>query len=191
MKNKKSLIRVIKEAIVDFFGNIRLYAGGIILFGDSKYKLKGPDWRSIINILQPGDIVGSAHDHYISSWFIKGDFGHVGIYVGDNQVIHVRTDGIVREDILTFLRADKAFVVRRTDQSLVDIAIQKAYEQLAKDVEYDYDFDKQDTEQFYCSEFTDFCYDYPLRGGVSKDKSFIYPDDYLVPSDLFDIIWKK
>jgi hypothetical protein len=191
MAKRKSIFRRIKEAFVNFFGNIRFYKGGVILFGDSKYKLKGTDWRSILDSLQPGDIVGSAHNNYISAWFIKGDFGHVGVYVGDNRIIHVRTDGIANEDILTFLRADNTFVVRVTDQSLVEGAIKKAYEQLAKDIEYDYDFDKQDTEQFYCSEFTDFCYNYPLRGGVSKDKTFIYPDDYLIPSDLFDIIWTK
>lgn len=188
---EKGIIRIIKEGVVDIFGNIRLYKGGFILFGDSTLGLKGPHWREITNLLQPGDIVGNAHAHYLSSMFIKGDFGHVGLYVGDNQIIHVRTDGIVKEDILTFLRADDAFVVRPTDRSLVDPSIQKAYEQLAKDVEYDYDFDKQDTEQFYCSEFTDFCTGYILRNGVSKDKSFIYPDDYLIPSEHFEIVWKK
>lgn len=191
MDTNKSPWRITKEAMVDFFGNIRVYPGGIILFGESKYKLKGPDWREILNIIQPGDIVGNAHHNYISSWFITGDFGHVGLYVGDNQIIHVRTDGIVKEDILTFLRADDAFIVRPTDQSIVDVAIQRAYEQLAKDVGYDYDFDKQDTEEFYCSEFTDFCTGYILRSGVSKDKKYIYPDDYLIPSEHFEIMWRK
>jgi hypothetical protein len=105
MAKRKSIFRRIKEAFVNFFGNIRFYKGGVILFGDSKYKLKGTDWRSILDSLQPGDIVGSAHNNYVSAWFIKGDFGHVGVYVGDNRIIHVRTDGIANEDILTFLRA--------------------------------------------------------------------------------------
>lgn len=191
MKSKKSLWRRLKEVMVDFFGNIRLYKGGIILFGESKYKLKGPDWREILNVIQPGDIIGNAHANYVSSWFIKGKFGHVGLYVGDNQVIHVVTDGIVKEDILTFLRADDAFVVRPTDQSIVYPSIQKAWEQLAKDVEYDYDFDAQDIEQFYCSEFTDFCTNYILRNGIAKDNTFIYPDDYLIPSEHFEIVWVK
>jgi len=191
MKHTKSFTRKFKEILIDFLGNIRFYPGGLVLFGDSKYKLKGPDWRAILDIIKPGDVIGSAHNHYVSSWFIKGDFGHVGLYVGNNKIIHVRTDGIVEEDILTFLRADNAFVVRPTNVELVPPAITKAYTQLAKNIEYDYDFNKQDTEQFYCSEFTDFCYGYLLREGVSKDKNYIFPDDYLVPSALFDIIWKK
>lgn len=185
------MIDKLKKTLIDFFGNIRIYAGGFILFGDSTIKLKGPDWRAILDILEPGDIVLNAHHNYVSSWFIKGDFGHVGLYVGDNQIIHVRTDGIVKEDILTFLRADNAAVIRVTDKSLIDLAIKKAYEQLLKDVEYDYDFNKSNIEQFYCSEFTDYCYGYLLREGVSKDKSFIYPDDYLVPSQHFNVVWRK
>jgi len=71
------------------------------------------------------------------------------------------------------------------------LAIKRAYEQLAKGIEYDYDFNKQDTNQFYCTEFTDFCYDYPLREGVSKGNNYLLPDDYLISSDLFEIIWIK
>ena len=184
-------MRFLKRAVINFFGNIRLYKGGLVVFGNSSYKLKGPDWRDIISLLKPGDIVGNAHDHYLSSFFIKGAFSHVGLYVGNNQIIHIVTEGMQKEDILTFLRADNAFVVRPTNQSLVGEAIKRAYKQLVKDVEYDYDFDRQDTSQLYCSEFTDFCYNYLLRGGVSKDSSFIYPDDYLIPSSHFEIIWRK
>jgi len=181
----------LKKLIIDSIGNIRIYKGGIILFGDSTYKLKGPDVREITNLLAPGDLVLNSHSHYVSSLFIKGDYGHVGVYVGDNQIIHVKTTGIEKNDILTYLRADGAAIVRLTDQSIVPDMIQKAYEQLAKDVEYDYDFDKQDDEQFYCSEFTDFCTGYLLREGIAKDNKFIYPDDYLIPSEHFEVIWKK
>ena len=187
----KGFFRGIKKFVINFFGNIRIYKGGFVLFGESKYKLKGPDWREILDTIQPGDIIGRAHHNYVSSWFIKGDFGHVGIYVGDNNVIHVRTSGIIKEDILTFLRTDDAFVVRPTDQSIVDTSIQKAYEQLNKGVGYDFDFDSVDEEEFYCSEFTDFCTNHILRESVSKDKTYIYPDDYLIPSDKFEIVWKK
>jgi uncharacterized protein YycO len=191
MAKRKSFLRRAKEVLVDFFGNIRFYKGGFIIFGDTTLELKGPDWREILDLVKPGDMILNAHNHYVSSIFIKGDFGHVGLYVGDNQMIHVMTEGIIKNDILTFLRADGAAVVRIKDQTKVALAIHRAYEQLTKDVEYDYDFDKQDTSQFYCSEFTDFCYDYPLREGVSKGKGFILPDDYLIPSDLFDVIWIK
>lgn len=191
MEKNKSFLRNLKEKLINFIGNIRLYKGGIVLFGDTTLKLKGPDWREILDIIKPGDILLNAHNNYVSSFFIKGDFGHAGLYVGNNQMIDVVTAGIHKSDILTFLRADGAAVIRIKDQTKVDLAIQRAYEQLAKDIEYDYDFDKQDTNQFYCTEFTDFCYDYPLREGVSKGNKYLLPDDYLIPSDLFEIIWIK
>lgn len=191
MAKKKSIFRKLKEAFINFFGNIRVFKGGIVLFGGPAYGLKGPDWRDILNLIQPGDIIGNSHKHYVSSFFIKGDFGHVGLYVGNNKIIHVVTAGIVKEDILTFLRADGAFIVRPKDQSVVEDAIKKAYTQLAKKVEYDYDFDKQDIDEFYCSEFTDYCTGYPLRSSMDEDKKFILPDDYLIPSEKFEIIYKK
>jgi len=183
----------IKKSIINFIGNIRIYWCGIVLFGHSAYKLRGEHWRDILNVIQPGDIVLNAHDNYVSSWFIKGNFGHVGLYVGNNEIIHVVTAGILKEDILTFLRADNAAIVRVKDQSIVPSMIRKAYEQLARgsELEYDYDFNKQNTDQLYCSEFTDFCTGYLLREGVSKNKKYIFPDDYLIPSGLFDVVWEK
>lgn len=181
----------IKGSIVKFLGQIRFYPLGLIVIGHHGYKMKGPDWRSILDIIKPGDIILCAYHNYVSSFFIKGKYAHSGIYVGDNSVINIRNYGISKEDILTYLRTDDIVVVRYKDKDKVPVAIDKAYKQLEKDVGYDYDFDRQDKEQFYCTEFTDYCYDYPLRGGVSKDKNFIYPDDYLISSTLFDIVWQK
>jgi len=182
-----------KKALVDFIGNIRIYWCGFVLFGNTTYKLKGVHWREILNLIQPGDIILNTHYGYLSSWFIKGDFSHAGLYVGDDEIIHVMTAGIIKEDILTFLRADDAAIIRVKDKSIIPTMIKKAHEQLARgsELEYDYDFNKQNTNQLYCSEFTDFCTGYLLREGVSKDKKYIFPDDYLIPSDLFDIIWQK
>jgi len=182
-------MRIIKKSLINFFGNIRLYYGGIVFFGDSHYKLKGPSLRKILDLLQPGDIVLRRHDHYVSSMFIKGNFSHAGLYVGNNKVIHVIGSGILKEDILTFMRADAFAIVRFTNNEIIPKAVEKAYIQLGKNIEYDYDFDKNSPEQFYCSEFTDYCFDYKLRDNISK--TFIYPDDYLVPSDFFKIIWME
>ena len=183
--------RDVKKKIIDFIGNIKIYSGGIVFFGDNGLGLKGPDWREILDIIKPGDIVLNAHNHYLSSFFIKGNYGHVGLYVGDNKIIHVIGDGILKQDILTFLRADDVVVVRPENQELVPQAISNAYNQLEKDVQYDYDFNRDDTAQFYCSEFTDFCYGYLLKESVSKDKNFIFPDDYLIDGNGFNVVWKK
>jgi len=182
------MLRAIKKFIIDSIGNIRLYNFGVVLFGDSNYKLKGNNIRDILNIIEPGDVLLNRHDHYVSGFFIKGAFSHAGLYVGNNNVIHVVGDGIKIEDILTFTRADAFAIVRCTDKSLIPNAIEEAYVQLYKDVQYDYDFDKTSPDEFYCSEFTDYCFGYLIRNNISK--TFIYPTDYLEPNDFFKVMYK-
>jgi hypothetical protein len=179
----------IKSSLINFFGNIKIYKGGIVFFGEAPYKVKGPDMREVLDLIQPGDIVINRKDHYVSNMFIKGDFSHVGLYVGNNDVIHVMSRGIRKEDILVFLRADALALVRPLDQSKVESAIIKAYDKFREGAMYDYDFDKDCPEEFYCSEFTDYCYDYTLRDSFSKN--FIYPDDYINSSKYHKIIWIK
>lgn len=180
------MLRSIKKFLIDFFGNIRLYKGGIILFGNSNHELKGDDIRGILNVLKPGDILLNNHKHYVSSLFIKGEFSHAGVYVGNDKVIHVVGDGIKVEDILTFTRADSFAVVRCTDKSLIAPAIAEAYILLLKGIDYDYDMNKYSDEYMYCTEFTDSLFGFPVRDTVSK--TFILPDDYLVTQPLFKVI---
>jgi hypothetical protein len=145
--------------------------------------------REVLDLIRPGDIVVNRKDHYVSNMFIKGDFSHAGLYVGRNDVIHVMSRGIRKEDILVFLRADAFALIRPLDQSKTESAITKAHDKFRKGVLYDYDFDKDCPEEFYCSEFTDYCYDYALRDNFSKN--FIYPDDYINSSKYHKIIWIK
>lgn len=184
-------LRAIKKGVVDFFGGIKVYTGGLILFGSSSYKMKGDDVRKVLDIIEPGDILVDRRDHYVSNWFIEGSFSHAGLYVGDGRVIHVITDGIKDEDILTFTRADAFAVARPKKKELIPEAIKRAYIQLEKNVQYDYDFDKNSPEEFYCSEFTDYCYGYRFRDSLPEDKTFILPDDYTKTSEFFELIWKK
>jgi len=181
------LMNIVKP-IVDFFGGIRIYWGGFVLFGDSHHKIKGPDLRAVLNCVQPGDLVLRRFDNYVSSFFIKGRFSHIGIYVGDGEIIHVGGDGIKKEDILTFLRADDGAVARCKDVSLIPIAIKNARAQYAAGVEYDYFFNTDSPDKFYCSEFTDYCYDYILRGMIDTD--IIYPDS-CIGSGKYEMIWDK
>lgn len=186
-----NISRSIKKTFVDFFGGIKIYSGGIVFFGSSTYKINGPDMRSILSLLEPGDVLINRKDHYVSNFFIKGNFSHAGLYVGNNRVIHVTTNGIVNQDILGFMRADAFAIARPKNTDDIPLAIERAYGQLAKEVQYDYDFDKNSPEEFYCSEFTDYCYGYKFRDSLPDDITFIYPDDYANSSEFFELIWKK
>jgi hypothetical protein len=182
----------IKAKVLSFFADIRLYWCGIILFGDSHYKIKGPHMREILDALEPGDVLLRKYDHYLGSRLIKGFWSHAAIYVGDNQVIHMLGEGITKEDILTFMRADHMAILRCRNKELIPISIEKAYNQFGKNIlrystrniKYDYDFSAEE-DKFYCTEFVSFCYGHPKFENVGK---FILPDDFL--HSIFDKIWE-
>ncbi len=179
----------IKSAVIGWFGDIQIFKYPFfILFGHTAYKIKGHHQRQIINTLRPGDVLLRRYNNYLSGLMIPGYFTHAALYVGDNQVIHLLGDGICKEDILIFMRCDNMVVLRVKDQSIVDEAIKKAYEQLEKGTEYDYDFNTNSPDRLYCTEFVDFCFDYPVKPFISHD--YIIPDDFMASAN-FDIIWIK
>lgn len=190
----------IKAKLIGWFGDIQIFKYPFfIIIGHTAYKIKGQHQRDIINILKPGDVLLRRYDSYISGLMIPGYFTHAAIYVGDNQTIHLVGSGICKEDILTFSRCDNIEVLRFKDQLTVYKAIEKAYEQfskgikhnheqLSKGVKYDYDFDTHNSNRFYCTEFIDFCFNYPIRGII--DHKNILPDDFLL-SDKFDVVYRR
>ncbi|MFA6887280.1 MAG: YiiX/YebB-like N1pC/P60 family cysteine hydrolase [Fermentimonas sp.] len=119
---------------------------------------------------------------------MKGYWSHVAVYVGDGDVIHMLGDGIVKEDILIFMRCDDICILRPINSNSVPRAIDLAFEQLIIGVEYDYDFDTDTPKRFYCTEFVDYVYNYPVKNNI-KNK-YIIPDDFL-KSNYFSIVWRK
>jgi hypothetical protein len=177
--------------IINWVGNIQVFKYPLfIVCGKTSYNIKGPDQRAILDILKPGDVLLRRYDSYISNVVITGYYKHAAIYVGDDKIIHVIGKGICMEDILTFMRCDDIAVLRCDDNDKVNRAIKRAYIQLAKEVEYDFKFDKDCPKKFYCTEFVDFCYDYPVRSMLSADSKYILPDDFLDSGD-FKTVWDE
>ena len=178
-----------KSAFTSWFGNVKVYKYPFfILTGHTAYKIKGEHQREILNTIEPGDVFLRRYDHYLSGLMIPGYFTHAAIYVGDDQIIHVLGSGICKEDILTFMRCDNIDVLRSKDSTIIQAAIKNAWTQLDKDVGYDYDFDSDSPDLFYCTEFVDFCFGYPVRDSISDN--FILPDDFL-ESEEFYSVWPK
>lgn len=180
----------IKSDLLSFFANIRIYPGGIIIAGDSHYEVKGPDMRAILNNIQPGDLLLRRYSHYLGSVLIKGYFSHAALYVGDNNVIHMLGRGITKEDILTFMRCDDICILRFDDAEKIPAAIEKAYGFFNEGIEYDYDFDSESPSKFYCTEFTDNVFGYPVKSSKRTKDPAILPDDFLT-NPHFKLIWRK
>lgn len=179
----------IKSKIMNFFGDIRIYPGGIIIAGDSHYDFKGPHMRAVLNNIQRGDVLLRRYSHYLGSVLIKGYFSHAAIYVGDNSIIHMLGGGIDKEDILTFMRCDDLCILRHDDSELITVAVDKACGFFNQGIEYDYNFDTASSSKFYCTEFVDNCFDYPVKNEKTNG-TYILPDDYL-KSSQFKLIWRK
>lgn len=175
----------LKKKIVDFFGNIRIYKGGIVLWGQSAYHINGTDQRRVLSILEPGDIVFRRYSHYLGSLVVPGYWSHCGIYIGENNIIHAAGGGVTLDDILTFMRADSIAVLRCTDVGLTLNAIDYSEEQYLNQVPYDYNF-KAENDALYCSEMVWEAFDRPECPRIMEQ--FILPDDLLYVKEFETII---
>lgn len=180
----------VKAKTINFFSDIRVYKGGIVLFGASSYRIKGNHMRDIINTVQPGDVLLRRYDSYLGTFFIPGYFSHAAIYEGRDNVLHMMGDGIVSEDILTFMRCDDIRILRSTDsEEEIKYAVINAMLSYNFGVEYDFNFDADCPKKFYCTEFVDNCFGHPVRIMLGSGKK-ILPDDFL-KTDYFKTVWTK
>lgn len=169
----------VKRCIINSIGNIRLYDGGIILWGKSGYEIDGTDQRQVFDIIQPGDIVFRRYDHYVGSIAVPGYWSHVGLYIGEPHfIIHAAGGGVTKDDILTFMRADSLAVMRCLDDTLLIPAIEYAKSKFEAQTPYDYDF-RPSNDALYCSEL--------IWEGFGKPQCAKYKNKYVVPDNLLNI----
>ena len=186
--NIREVVYNIKSKVIYFFAHIRLYWLGFMLFGDPACKIKGPHMRAILDVLQPGDVLLRRFSNTLGSMLTPGYFSHAAFYFGDNKVIHMLGDGIVEEDILTFMECDDIAVIRPPAEKIFR-AKEKSLLYLKEGIEYDYHFDTVSKKRFYCTEFVDNIFDYPVRNITKSDK--ILPDDFIDAADFFKVVWRK
>ena len=151
--------------LIDMFGKMYFFKTPFFFIYDPHvHKVKGQEARYISNVLEPGDILLSKFDGYISSRMIKGFWSHAAIYVGNNTIIHAIGKGVQIEDILDFVRTDHIVVLRlkNVSQDEINTAIEKAFKMAEDKIMYDYDFDS-DNEALYCTELVNACYNYRFK----------------------------
>lgn len=180
--------------VVKIFGNVQFFPHPLfcVVWGDTHYRVKGPEMRAITDLLQAGDILLRRYDRYVSGWFIPGHFTHVGLAADGRTVVHATTHGVV-EDVLTFLRSDQIVVlrVREADGGQARKAAGRAKELLGK--EYDFLFDAANDERFYCSELAKHAwrpmFDDMEAGGVIEPDRFLGREVLEVVHDSRE--WRK
>lgn len=152
----KNLGYFFAKLFIKLFGNVQFFTHPLflLLWGDSHYKIKGPEMRAVMDTIKSGDIILRRYDRYVSGWFIPGFWTHVGIVSNKKEVIHASVNGVVEEDILTYLRADHVMVLR--PENGMKKAVFMAREFIGK--EYDFIFETIDDERLYCTELIKRCY---------------------------------
>lgn len=58
-----------------------------IRFSVKPPKMTGGVFAEFSNILRPGDLVFSSDRSKLSSWLIPGEWDHVGIYIGNSEIV--------------------------------------------------------------------------------------------------------
>jgi len=160
---------------IKLFGSIQFHKYPFWMsFGNTKYKVRGPEQRHVINIMKPGDMIFRRYDGYINSIFIPGYFSHAALIVDDKTIIHATTHDVVKEDILTFFRTDRIALARMTGTKKKNCteAVQKALN--VEGTEYDFEF-KSGNEEIYCFEL---CWEawYEFLGSSTPGKPILADD---------------
>lgn len=122
------------------------------------HKVRGPDVRRILDVVEPADILLRRFDGYLNTILTPGFWGHGGGYVGDNQMVHAVSQGTISEDILNFCRAD-AICVLEVDVSAEEkaLAVQRLKISAEEKVPYDFDFSRKN-KTAYCTERLDIAF---------------------------------
>ena len=188
---QKRLRRFLKPT-VDWFAKIQLVKYPLFLIlGDTSFDVRGAEIRHIVHTMRSGDILLRRQAKGLTTRVIPGYFSHAGIVETDSTVIHAVGQGVVRDDILDYLRTD-AICILRPDSKYAEKCVQLAQDAVGKP--YDYIFDSDDKRAFYCSELAMHCLPdvVPERQQV-RDK--VPPDDLVDVEGLsvkFDSrVWRK
>lgn len=183
----KSLMTNLFYKIARFIGNfcVDTYLHKFpffIIYKPQFHKVKGYMIRDILHKVRTADILIRRHDGYISSIFIPGFWTHVGIYVGQNEVIHIIETGVKKEDILDFCRTDHIALLRvkvNCDRYEVIKRAYIYYQQSQKgELAYDFLF-KSNNKNLYCTELVNNCF----QGIFDND---FWQGKYLRPDDIFN-----
>ena len=121
------------------------------------HRVRGGDVRKILDVVEPGDILLRRFDQYINTIFTPGFWGHAGVYIGANLMVHSMSQGCIAEDILNFCRADAVSVLapKRIGPQVISRA--KLLAQI--NAPYDYEFSSTN-DAYYCTEAVDFIHDH-------------------------------
>jgi uncharacterized protein YycO len=173
----------IPKKLIKLTGDIYLHKYPMfIVYKPDQHRLKGDKIREILNTIQPGDILLRRFDSYLNTILTPGFWGHAGLYIGNNSIIHSIGKGVIEEDILNFCRTDSLAVLNANVIFKVKNNAIKNIKKL-KGSKYDFKFNSND-DKYYCTELIDVVY----NGIFYKDYKKIMSNYILTPDGIYDSI---
>lgn len=138
----------------------RWLASFLTWFGDIRIELEPPStrarhFRKLLKLVEPGDVLCRKYDCYLDSFFIEGKYTHSGILTHKDKIIHSIAEGVEKIDVLDFVLDTEGFVLLRPkyeNEHNVINSVKFAENNIGKP--YDFLFDKNENESFYCHELT-------------------------------------
>ncbi len=136
------------------------WAGDTRITYNNSYPISNRQLSIVHQQLQPGDIILTRRNGFISNLFIPGYWTHSALYIGpdaeeyiknDPCVIEAISEGITLRTLEESLQAN-AFIIFRpiVPKEDINVAIENAFSQIGKP--YDYDFDFSTHDKLSCTE---------------------------------------
>ena len=78
-------------------------------------------------VIKPGDIVLRGYDHYLDGHFIKGDYSHAAVYVGQSMLVHAVSPAVCKVHLIDFMECDRIAIYRPKKYAASAAAAAKKY----------------------------------------------------------------
>ncbi len=188
----------VKKHVFRFLGDIRWEGWRSpfwFVWGPKTFALKGKHYRQVAAVVKPGDILIRRFEGYVDKWLIPGYWNHAGIYVGNGQVVHAVSEGVIETDLIDFMRTDH-LIVLRAERITRPWAIRRAKKAKAEGGEYDFAFrfrsysasERRVPKRFSCTKLAAWCYPYLKVGKRRFGRPTIVADDF-VNSPQLETVW--
>jgi uncharacterized protein YycO len=117
--------------------------------------------KSILEVIQPGDIFITRKEYALTNYFLPGYWPHASLYLGDStnhKVLESLKDGVKVRPIESAFSVDSIVILRpQISKEEVDKAIKRGLSHKGKP--YDFDFDFKRSDRLVCTEVIYRCFD--------------------------------
>lgn len=181
---KKLFVKTLREIIkivAKIIGNLRMPF--------SKKRVTYDRLLAAKKDMQPGDIILTRTYGEATTLLIPGYWKHTAIYIGEDEIVHANSHGVIYDYLADLLLHTDEFMVLRAKNIPEDMGDSiAAYVQSFIGVEYDFGLELDDPTTMYCSELA-------YRAINDRVVDFLVPNkvwgiETFSPDDFSDLVHK-